>query len=434
MTTAAARTSQPDVRSQPSDRDRRRRCLGPAAGARLVKFLVFGRSVSSSSSISGREIVETLFKIVVAVGIVDGFFVGANKLFDLTYDRWTLFGTIAGFAVGFVTFAVLDGNHVLRDLPPRPWVWASDRRRGRRCRDVRPHRAATRRREPGCPSPSADSPGSACSCVWPSTESQQPSLDWAKLLVCTAIGVGRGRRCPVARRPPRAATSAFRRAALLGAHSAGWSAPGAAPSWDPAERPARHSSRPSSRSPSSASLSACQPSRRRRSGARSSSGRGPGSSPTPALVFIAGGLLIPLVRTVIQSLENQRQQRVRRHRQLPDRDHEPHLLHGGRTGPGTTSSAVDCSGSPAVVTVIGLVIGLINGRVVRRPFEATPGSVIVLLVAFFFAACLVLSHVAGLDRQQHVVGRRRHDPVHGVRAGRGGARRPGQAARTSPSR
>ncbi len=49
----------------------------------------------------------------------------------------------------------------------------------------------------------------------------------------------------------------------------------------------------------------------------------------------------------------------------------------------------------AVATVIGLVIGLVNGRVVRRPFEATPGSVIVLLIAFFFAACLVLGTLRG---------------------------------------
>ena len=70
------------------------------------------------------EIVEMLLKIAVALALSTGLFVGANKLFDLTYDRWTLFASIAGFSVGFVTFLILDGNRLLRDLTPRPWAWA----------------------------------------------------------------------------------------------------------------------------------------------------------------------------------------------------------------------------------------------------------------------------------------------------------------------
>ena len=37
------------------------------------------------------EIVETLLKIAVALALSTGLFVGANMLFDLIYDRWTLF-------------------------------------------------------------------------------------------------------------------------------------------------------------------------------------------------------------------------------------------------------------------------------------------------------------------------------------------------------
>ena len=70
------------------------------------------------------EIAEMLVKILVALVFSLALFVGANKLFDLTYDRWAMFSAIAGFIVGFVVLLVLDGNRLLRDISPRPWAWA----------------------------------------------------------------------------------------------------------------------------------------------------------------------------------------------------------------------------------------------------------------------------------------------------------------------
>ena len=69
--------------------------------ATVVKYLVSGvLGVLVVIYIGPSEIGEMLLKIVVALAISTGLFVGANKLFDLTYDRWTTFSTIAGFAVG----------------------------------------------------------------------------------------------------------------------------------------------------------------------------------------------------------------------------------------------------------------------------------------------------------------------------------------------
>ena len=84
--------------------------------ATMIKYLVFGAlGVLVVIYIGPSEIGEMLLKIAVALVISTGLFVGANKLFDLTYDRWTLFSSIAGFAVGFLVFLVLDGNRLLRD-------------------------------------------------------------------------------------------------------------------------------------------------------------------------------------------------------------------------------------------------------------------------------------------------------------------------------
>ena len=114
----------------------------------------------------------------------------------------------------------------------------------------------------------------------------------------------------------------------------------------------------------------------------------------PALVFIAGGLLIPLVRTVIQSLENKDSS------EYVGIDNYRTVIKSPAFFTAENWDWSNIFGSrlfwiAAVATVIGLVIGLVNGRVVRRPFEATPGSIIVLLIAFFFAACLVLGTLRG---------------------------------------
>ena len=62
------------------------------------------------------EMFQTLVKVTAAVVLSGALFVGANLLFDLAYDRWTLFNTIVGAITGFVLFGVLDNMGVLRPL------------------------------------------------------------------------------------------------------------------------------------------------------------------------------------------------------------------------------------------------------------------------------------------------------------------------------
>ena len=69
------------------------------------------------------EIATTVAKVVVAVAISMGVIVGLNLLFNMVYDRWTAFLATIGFVLGALTFLVMDGNRLLRELDPRPWAW-----------------------------------------------------------------------------------------------------------------------------------------------------------------------------------------------------------------------------------------------------------------------------------------------------------------------
>ena len=206
------------------------------------------------------------------------FFVGANLLFNLAYGAWTLFLTIVGFVVGFVTFLVLDGNQVLRELDPRPWLWALIGGGGARAAALLPDRARCRERVPRLLArPSPASAGSACSSPSPSTRLDQPATRLGQ-----AAGLHRhrrGDRCRIGVAAPPDAPQTPSRAAL-DRRAIGWliGAWGGADLGSGSHRGSAHRhghpARRDRRSPRHVAHSR----RRARRRARSSSGRGPGSS------------------------------------------------------------------------------------------------------------------------------------------------------------
>lgn len=354
-----------------------------------------------------RTIGATLLKVVAAVGLSAAFFIGANKLFDLAYGAWTWFCSAAGFVVGFVAFAALDGNHVLRELPARPWLWGL--LGGLVAGGAMFVLTTAVPDDPASPAPPARLPvavvglGSIGVLLAVGVDAaHQPALDWAMLLAGAAVGA-------VLFGGVRALTGGAPRAiglsALTGA-GVGWFV-GA---WGGAEFAALDG--PEATAPTGGgnlgkalvasvvplALAGAAVGLRRRPVATRRRDIEQRSRAwifaVPALTFIACGLLIPLVRTVIQSFKN-------------NNSSEYVGLTNYRTV--ITSEAFfttkrwdwgNIVGSrlfwiAVVAAAIGLVIGIVNGRVVRRPFEATPGSTIVLLVGFFFAACLVLGTLRG---------------------------------------
>ena len=67
-----------------------------------------------------RNIAEISLKVAFAVALTVAVWVGANLLFDQAYDRWTRFNTILGAVVGFVGAFVLWSNGSLKTLVDHP--------------------------------------------------------------------------------------------------------------------------------------------------------------------------------------------------------------------------------------------------------------------------------------------------------------------------
>jgi ABC-type sugar transport system permease subunit len=386
MTTAAL-----DVAADVEATQKRR--PGSSSGpplATVIKFLVFGTlGVLVVIYIGPGEIVEMLIKIAVALALSTGLFVGANKLFDLTYDRWTLFASIAGSAIGFVTFLILDGNRLLRDLTPRPWAWAVI---GGLATGVVMF-AISAPRQPGARLPLAIGgfAGLGVLTALAVEASQQPSLDWAKLLGCTAIGVGVGVvvRMLGGRRglqPRRLAN-----AALLGG-ALGW----LIGAWGGAEL--------SGGTPGEALIATVVPlaaiglrvglsavpeaTERRQIEQRSRSW----IFVTPALAFVAGGLLVPLVRTIYISFKDRTSAEFIGLDNYEAMFDDPNFFDVDNWRNIFTSQLWWIG---VVVILAGVLIGVIIGRTTKRAFESGPSSLLPIVAGSFLAACAVLSVLRG---------------------------------------
>jgi ABC-type sugar transport system permease subunit len=68
------------------------------------------------------KIIGTLLGVLVAVGASTALWVGANLVFDQSTQNWRRFSGLVGGIVGFLSFAVLDGNRLLQVLGPRQRV------------------------------------------------------------------------------------------------------------------------------------------------------------------------------------------------------------------------------------------------------------------------------------------------------------------------
>jgi ABC-type sugar transport system permease subunit len=358
----------------------------------VVAFLVYYVGPSNVGT--------TLLKVVAAVGISVALFVGANMLFNSAYSRWTQFATFCGAAVGFATFLVLDGNRAMRDIGPRPWVWAVV---GGAALGVLLFLLSSAR-YPALRLPIAVGGFAAVGLLVALgvEEDRQPALDWAKLLVCTGIGVAIavGWRLLTKTTDPRRLTQS----ALTGG-GVGWlvGAWGGATfrAVDEAGAVVTEGGNVGEAIVATvlplaavglAIAMRTQPDALRRRDIEQRSRAW--IFLTPALLFIAGGLLMPLVQTIIQSFK--------------DPAGEENVGFKNYYDVVTSEAFFDKSGwewsdlfgsrlfwIAAVFVALGVIVGIFSGRRVRAAFEATPGSVIALLTGFFFLACIVLGTLRG---------------------------------------
>lgn len=362
------------------------------AALAVVGFLLF--------YVGPSNLATTLIKVVAAVGISVALFVGANLLFNSAYSRWTQFATISGGVVGFVGFLVLDGNHVLRELPARPWLWALI---GGGAMAVLMFLLSSAR-YPALRLPIAVGGFGAIGLLVALgvTDSRQPALDWGKLLICTGIGaaIGVGRRLLSKHRDPEL----LLRSAVTGG-GVGWlvGAWGGAtfravdPAGDVITKGGNAAEAivatvlPLAAIGLAVALRSSPDAVRRREVEQRSRAW---IFLTPALAFIAGGLLIPLVQTFIQSFQDARSQTG------VGFDNYYNVVSSKNFFDRSGWIASDLLGSRLfwigiVIVGIGIVTAMIGGRRVRRTFEATPTSTIALLAGFFVLACLVLGTLRG---------------------------------------
>jgi len=358
----------------------------------VVGFLVYYVGPSSIGT--------TLLKVVGAVGISVVLFIGANLLFNRAYSRWTTFATVCGFAVGFVVFLALDGNRAMRDIGLRPWLWAVIG--GAALGAVMFLLSSAR--YPALRLPIAVGGFAAVGLLVALAvdDARQPALDWAKLLICAGIGVALG----VGQRLLTGTTDAQRLAqSTLTGGGIGW----LVGAWGGATFRAvddagavieRGGNTGEAIVATAVPLAAIglavamrkppDAIRRRQVEQRSRAW----IFLTPALLFIAGGLLVPLVQTVVQSFQDNAGERN------VGFDNYYSVITDAEFFDRSRWVLSDVVGSrlfwiAAVFVAIGVIVGIFNGRRIRRPFEATPGTTIALITGFFFVACLVLATLRG---------------------------------------
>jgi alpha-glucoside transport system permease protein len=83
--------------------------------AALAAFLLY--------YVGPRDIFETALKVALAVAATAAVWVGANLLFDQAYDHWARFNTIIGAGLGFLGYFIAESNGSLKTLlddPVRP--------------------------------------------------------------------------------------------------------------------------------------------------------------------------------------------------------------------------------------------------------------------------------------------------------------------------
>jgi alpha-glucoside transport system permease protein len=120
---------------------------------------------------------------------------------------------------------------------------------------------------------------------------------------------------------------------------------------------------------------------------------------TPTIVLVAAGLVIPLIRTVILSFKDRNGEVNVGWQNYGD------VIFSRR--PAVTDEFVDAddwvsrlTGSQlwwvgVAVVGVGVVLGVVAGRLRRQSFAAEPSNVIPMLVGFFLAACAVFATIRG---------------------------------------
>jgi alpha-glucoside transport system permease protein len=355
-------------------------------GGGIVALLIYYVGLS--------DIVSTLLKVIVAVVITMGLIVGLNLLFNMVYDRWTAFLAIVGFILGGLTFLVLDGNRLLRDLEPRPWAWTVIG--GAATAVVLGALGAIR--EPSVRPWIGLGGGAGLGLLVAVAlhDDTYPGLDWAKLLICAGIGAALGLVLVRLRR--RTSPQALAGGIIVGA-ALGW----LIGAWGGADLGGGNfgealiaTAVPLAAIGARIGMSGL-PSTTTRRGIEEHSRSW--IFVTPTILLVAAGLVVPLVRTVILSFKDRNGVENVGWQNYGD------VIHSRR--PAVADTFIDAEGwfdkligsrlwwVGIAIVVAGLLVGFVAGRIRRQTFSAEPSNIVPMLIGLFLAACAVFATVRG---------------------------------------
>jgi ABC-type sugar transport system permease subunit len=356
-----------------------------------------------------REMSQTSLMVALTVVLTVALWVGANLLFDQTYDHWTRFNTILGAGLGFIGYFVAESNGSLKtlvDKPVRPfgqslvedvtgWVtrpldvnsllWGLIG--GAALALVMFLLSAPRRQLARLPLAVLGFTGFGLLTAFALDDSVYPALDWGKLLICAAGGAvvfgltGLWRQGRAA--APLSVISGVAVGWLVGAWGGADIGQGdfaevvVATVVPAAIFGVRYglATEPDAR-------------KRRRIDQRSRSW----IFVTPALGFITVGLLGPLIRTIYLSFHN--------------RNGTKSVGWDNYTTIFTSKTSVNFTKWQNIFTsrlfylalalvALGVLVGVFAGRRTSQPFERGPSSVGPILAGLFVLSCAVLSSIRG---------------------------------------
>ena len=357
-----------------------------------------------------RDIAETTVKVVFAVGLTAALWIGANLLFDQAYSHWTRFNAILGAALGFLLFFIAEANGSLDTLidhrfnpigqgvfddltgwKTRPFdidglVWGLIG--GASLGLVMFLLSAPRQRLARLPLAVVGWTAFGLLTAFALDESAWPALDWGKLLITTVVAALLFGLIGLWRLGAAAAPLA-----VISGVAVGWFA-GA---WGCAEIGAGTRSEVFLATVVPAAIFgvrfglATEPdaTKRRRIDQRSRAW----IFVTPALMFIAVGLLVPLLRTIYLSFHNRNGTKyvgwdnyvngIFKNKKSINLDNWQNMF---------TSRLWWIA---ILFIVIGILGGIIAGRRTSQRFESGPGSWGAIMVGFFVLSCAVLSTIRG---------------------------------------
>jgi len=341
---------------------------------------------------------KTLFKVAVAVALSGVVFVGANKLFDQAYPKWTRFNTFIGVVVGFVLYIVLECNGAFRSLfddrvkilgggpwDVNPWLWGGI---GALAGGVVMFLlSAPRATLARLPLAVIGVGGFGALTTYAFEESVRPALDWNKVWICAIVGAALFGAVTLIRKGPTAAT----RSALTGA-GVGW----LVGAWGGGDIGRGNLTGVAIATIVPAVVlgvrfglaSEPNPAERRRIDSKSRSW----IFLVPALALTAGGLVIPLIKTTYQSFRNRNGSETVGMQNYRDIFGDPNAFNIDNWDGFLTSRLFYAA---IAIAVAGVVIGIVSGRRTRQAFDRTESSTIPLFIAFFLLACAVLSTSRG---------------------------------------